>query len=398
MPDAPLPQNYSRYHKIVERQTELICCYRPDSIVTYVNPAYGEFFGVDPQTVVGSSILQFFDPDQHERILAHIHWQVVHKTPRFDVQYSRSLTPPPTLKVVEWTDQPLFFDDDGNVTEIIAVGRDATERIRAEETRRLLELARLEQEALRSALEKERELNLMRANLMRVISHEFRTPLAIMRSSSDILTRYDDRLGKNQRIERLTSITEQVTKMNDMLDDIAESLSSGTVRFEPTEFDLESLTRRLINEYAASIGAQHVFNLSANGVSQVRLDQTLVVRMLSNLISNAVKYSPPHTEIDVELWAVDQHVMMRVRDRGIGIPQSDQTRLFEPFYRGSNVGSVSGTGIGMAIIRDCLHAHNGTISVESEVGQGSVFTITLPMADETLTKSTVNSSQGRSKP
>jgi signal transduction histidine kinase len=106
----------------------------------------------------------------------------------------------------------------------------------------------------------------------------------------------------------------------------------------------------------------------------------LLRRILGNLLSNAIKYSPPNTEVIFELKVTETEAIFSVQDTGIGIPVADQGRLFDSFYRAKNVGRIPGTGLGLSIVKKCVDLHGGQITLISEEGVGSTFTVTLPIA------------------
>ncbi|HAA30602.1 MAG TPA: hypothetical protein DCE56_26585 [Cyanobacteria bacterium UBA8553] len=112
------------------------------------------------------------------------------------------------------------------------------------------------------------------------------------------------------------------------------------------------------------------------------MDEKLLRYIINNLLSNAIKYSPQGSTVKCDLVCEQSNAILRIQDEGIGIPLEDQRHLFESFYRGRNVGSISGTGLGLSIVKNCVTLHGGQIAVESEVGVGSIFTVTLPLNNE----------------
>jgi signal transduction histidine kinase len=114
----------------------------------------------------------------------------------------------------------------------------------------------------------------------------------------------------------------------------------------------------------------------------VWLDPKLMKQAITNLLSNAIKYSPADTSVQLNLSCENDLIELSVRDHGIGIPDSDQQHLFETFYRASNVSDIAGTGLGLAIVKQAAEAHNGVVSYESRVGEGTSFTLTLPLIEQ----------------
>jgi signal transduction histidine kinase len=138
--------------------------------------------------------------------------------------------------------------------------------------------------------------------------------------------------------------------------------------------------RELVDELQLTLKTEHSISfMCLASCKEACLDEKLLRQFLTNLISNAIKYSPEGGNIQFDLMCRDDTATFRIRDRGIGIPLKDQAQLFEPFYRSSNVGTISGTGLGLAIVKRCVELHGGEIAVESEVGVGTTFTITLPL-------------------
>lgn len=267
-----------------------------------------------------------------------------------------------------------IHDADSAVYEVVAVDSDITERKR-------MEADLLEKEKLRLALNKEVELRNMRDRFMSMVSHEFRNPLSVIVSSGDMLERYYPRLSEESRSEHFANIRTYASRLTDMLDDILALLRAESIgpEFKPTPVDLAQLCEKAVGE--ARLKAQnqwqiHFANLS--GQTIIKADEKLLRHALNNLLSNAMKYSPPQSVVSVKLWQDDQRLHIQVADQGIGIPPENLKRLFEPFYRAENVGDIPGTGLGLAITKQAVELHNGQLEVESAVGLGSVFTIHLP--------------------
>jgi len=372
----PAAWNDQRYRAITEHQTELICCYLPDSTVTYVNDAYCQFFGLTLDQLVGRRFIDLFLPNRHDEILLHIHWQVIHKTPRIEIQTVRK--PDGNYACVEWIDQALT-DNDGVVIELLAVGHDATARLRSEEVQHQLAIVRTE-------LARERELSELRANFLRMVTHELRTPLSIINMAFEMISKYGTRLSESEQVERLGVAQAQVKRMTTLLEDMTIALRTQMthVPLTPIALDLSVLVKSIVTELHLTLGKYHEFIIDFTPeMTNVVVDNLLMHRILINLLTNAIKYSPHNTMIGITAWRMHDDVCITVRDHGIGIPEDDLRHLFEPFYRGGNVGSVMGTGVGLSLVRDCVIAHNGVINVESQIGVGTAFTITLPQPTST---------------
>src|SRR5690606_679531 len=227
----------------------------------------------------------------------------------------------------------------------------------------------------------EKELNELKSRFISTVSHEFRTPLAMIMTSSDMLKTYDHRLSEEERRARLEKIQVEVLNLTALLDDlltIGRANWPGRHDFEPVPVDIHAFCREIVADVATGIGARHRVHFSAEGEPPIAcVDAKLLRRILLNLLSNAVKYSEPETAIAVELLSTPEQHVLRVRDQGLGIPEEDQSNLFEAFYRARNVGHIMGTGLGLSIVKYAVELHGGNIALESG-SDGTVFTITLP--------------------
>jgi len=265
----------------------------------------------------------------------------------------------------------------GENEAILATFRDITEQ-------KILEAELMEKELLRVALEKEQELGELKNRFMSTVSHEFRTPLAMILTSSELLERYYERLSIERRELAFGTIKAQVRHLGDMLDDISIIVKAqmGRLEFHPQPLDLEQLCRRIVSDIQATIGVAHRLDFTPIGeFSNIAIDERLLQHMLRNLLSNAVKYSPPNELVKIELCHQHDEITLQVSDHGIGIPVSDQERLFEAYHRATNVGSIGGTGLGLKIVKDCAELHGGSVAFESEEGRGTRFTVRLPVLD-----------------
>ena len=272
----------------------------------------------------------------------------------------------------------MIRDADGQPLYVQSVVRDVTSRKQQEHDR-------LESERLRIALEKERELNALKSDLMVTIAHEFRTPLSLILLQRDLLERYFNKLTDVQRSMRLEVIRTQVYRLTSMLDDL-NFLVKGTMNaleVRPTLVNATSYFASMIVDFRALIGTARIIDFTANAEqSQVCLDLSLARRILTNLLLNSVRYSSENSEIRVELRLIGDHIQIAVRDHGIGIPPNDLPHIYEPFFRGSNLKNERGTGLGLSIVARAVELCGGSIDVTSVVGQGTEFVVTLPQLDD----------------
>jgi PAS domain S-box-containing protein len=236
---------------------------------------------------------------------------------------------------------------------------------------------------IRRALEREKELGKQRARFVSMVSHEFRTPLNIVSFSTSLLRRYSDQWTEEKKrlyLHRIQAAVEQLSQLMDGVLMIGRA-EAGKLTFEPRAIDLDQFCRDLVAQLQLSdSSSQHTVTFVSQGdCSSACVDEKLLQPILTNLLSNAIKYSPAGSTVDLVLSYRDGEVIFQIKDDGIGIPATDRQRLFEPFHRGGNVGDIPGTGLGLAIVKKLVDLHSGQIVVESEVGVGTTFTITLPL-------------------
>ncbi len=246
---------------------------------------------------------------------------------------------------------------------------------------RTAELARAK-EQVEAALEREIELNEIKSRFISIASHEFRTPMAVIQSCAGVLENYGVRLSPEQRSKEFDRIRTSIAQMVDLLDDVLliNKSEAGKLELHPEKLNLETVCREIMMEYEHSLGAEHHFVFSAeNACLHVWIDPKLLRHIVGNLLSNAVKYSDSGSTVTFDVKCRGNQVILSIRDQGIGIPPEDQPHLFEAFYRADNVGGIPGTGLGLAIVKQMVDLHQGTISLESTSGVGTIFTVHLPL-------------------
>jgi signal transduction histidine kinase len=235
---------------------------------------------------------------------------------------------------------------------------------------------------LLTAMQREKELSEMKSKFVSTASHEFRTPLATMLSSAELLEHYPDGLSPAEKLNLLQTIQSGAKRMSEMIDDVLTlgRVESGVLRLNAGRMNLSELCRTVASEFRIAQGKQHVITLDDRfDRTDVELDEKLLRHILNNLLSNAVKYSPPGSEVTLSLTRRNEQAVIEVQDHGIGIPPQDQPRLFESFHRASNVENRPGTGLGLAIVKKSVELHRGDISVTSSVGIGTRITVVLPL-------------------
>lgn len=237
--------------------------------------------------------------------------------------------------------------------------------------------------AIHRALAEAKDLNDLKSRFIQTVSHEFRTPLSIIRTAADLLEHFGPQVSEEKKRQYFQAIRDAVTYATQLFDDILifNKAEAGKLPFNPQPLDLVTFCQQVVEEQRLSAGDRQAirFNKTAESIPAC-LDEQLLHQILSNLLSNARKYSPEGGEVDFELTCQNNQAIFRVQDQGIGIPPADQPHLFEPFHRAQNVEHRPGTGLGLAIVKKAVDLHGGGIALESQVGRGATFTVTLPLA------------------
>ncbi len=234
--------------------------------------------------------------------------------------------------------------------------------------------------ALRQALERQTRVNTLRKQFTSMLGHEFMTPVSVIDGAARRITRLlskeapaDDILPWADRIQaaakRITEVVSEIQRM--------AHADDGALGLETEETDVAALLDKTVERHRR-ITAKHEIVLAADGLDgPMTLDPKVLDIVLSNLLGNAIKYSPDGGTIQVRADRVDTGVKIAVRDGGMGIPEEEQERIFDRFYRSPRVSGIVGTGQGLDISRRLVEMHGGTLTVESTHGQGSCFTFTL---------------------
>lgn len=238
--------------------------------------------------------------------------------------------------------------------------------------------------AMQRALVEQEELNRLKSQLASVLSHEFRNPLGVILVALGLLRRPSDQITPEKQATYFDQATAAVERMNALLEDflIFGEADTHQLRCRPSPINLCEFCTDLIEELRFTDRGNHNIQLNIHDRFSSRrtyhLDPKLLRHILTNLLMNAIKYSPRDSDIHFDLYSDTEDVTFCIRDHGIGIPAADQAQLFNPFYRATNVGNIKGTGLGLSIVKQCVLAHQGNIVLDSEAGVGTMFTVTLP--------------------
>lgn len=353
--------------------------------------------------IVGKPVREFMSPQQYQAIAPYVEFALSGQS----VQYEFDATFNDGQQRYLLVDHVPHFSHTGQVLGFFVFCQEITARKQAEialqqfnealETRvnertqaleqALRERQRAEAE-LRRALAKEQEFSELKTRFISTTSHEFRTPLTTILASSQMLERYRHKLDAIKQQTHLHRIQSAAERMTQMLDEVLtlSQAEAGKLAFYPAPLDLPQFCRELVEELQLTGGEEPrpIALTHAPSPHSAILDAKLLRHILVNLLSNALKYSPPDSPVRFSVCGQDTQAIFIIQDWGIGIPPRDREHLFESFHRATNVGASQGTGLGLAIVKQCVDLHRGEITVESALGEGTTFSVLLPYGNPNI--------------
>jgi PAS domain S-box-containing protein len=374
-----LLRSQARYRSLVDNSDQS-ALFILDRVVVYSNPAAQRFFGLSEEQLRGVQSVHLLHPDDRAFALMRRKQMIAGDPDRTAVL--RTITPPSEQLTLEskmgWVRlHGSIIEWDGRWGVLIFL-TDITEMRESEEK-------------MRKALAQQKELGDLKTRFVSMASHEFRTPLATIQTSSELLQHYNERLSVEERADALSDIQRAVQRMQAMMDSFLAfgRMDAGSTAFSPRATKLLACLQGLLQEIRSAQYRRHAVSiyleLPLHADSRLMLDEVLLGQMVMNLITNACKYSAEGTQISLVAsqseTARGKALLLAVQDQGIGIPDAELPRMFESFYRASNANTIPGTGLGLAIVDRAARAHGGSVQVRSVLGQGSEFTLTLPWVD-----------------
>jgi signal transduction histidine kinase len=227
----------------------------------------------------------------------------------------------------------------------------------------------------------EKEVSELKTRFVNTVSHEFRTPLGITMSAIELMRHYDDKLPQEEKRQLYDDIFFATKNMAGLMEQVLllGRVDAGKLAFNPILLDIDALMRKLTDESLSA--TKHKCEIEwhmENDLIGANADESLIRHIFSNLLNNAVKYSPEGSVVKFSARREGPMLVFTVRDKGIGIPEQDIPHIFEAFHRASNVGEISGTGLGLVIIKRCVDLHRGSIQLNSMPGEGTTVIVRLP--------------------
>lgn len=238
---------------------------------------------------------------------------------------------------------------------------------------------------LREALQAEKKLNELKTKFLSLVSHEFKTPLSSILTSTSLLKKYTETEQQEKRDKHIGTIKSKVKYLDNILTDFLsiERLDLGKVKYNITSFPLSKLINEVVYDANTLLkeGQRIKYPKNIDGIT-VEFDEKIMGLALSNLVHNAIKYSPEDTDIELLVSEETEQIHIDIIDQGLGIPEEEQPFIFDRYFRASNVLTVQGTGIGLNIVRQHLHNLDSNVTFTSEHGKGSTFTLYIPIKNK----------------
>jgi len=365
------------YRTVVETSRQGLVILQ-DSRLVFANPAQAEMTGYSIDELLAMTpqqTLELAHPDDRELVAKRLQEPTDEQSrhPRVEI---RMLRKDGQVRWVELYSTPVEYRGK-SAAQIVVL--DVTER-------KMMEAALIEAESLRLALDQERELKELKGRFISMVSHQFRTPMSVINTTSYLLENYHDKLAPEKREEYFGKIRSQINRLDEMIEKVLtiSATEEKGLAFAPRRLDLEVFCHDLAVEMQLLTPSEtKKIAFSATGdLSAAMADDNLLHHILTNLLSNAIKYSPNGGDVIFNLERQEDEAVFQISDSGIGIPADDQKHLFEPFHRGENVGSIKGSGLGLKLVKDFVDLHGGTITCVSEAGKGTTFTVRLPIVQE----------------
>ena len=351
-----------RVHKLIaQHTTDLVCVHDAENTIRFATASSRDILGYDSAELVGKKLTDFLAPEFvsemdfttlkrfFESPGTRLRYQIKHRENR-----------------LRWLESTFTrIDEEGDKYSLLSSTRDITESVHLTDD-------------LMSALASEQKFSQFKANLYSVTSHEFKTPLAVIQANIEML-----KIKKSEKLldNALASMEEEIDRLNTMIADMLElrKLTTGKINLRLEKVDLVAMLREILEKDLAKPYPKIEKHFEVEGKAQeIMADYSLMRYVISNLLTNACKYSDKRPEIFIRMNYGDDQLQISIQDFGIGIPDEDKPSIFTSFFRAGNVSNIHGTGVGLSIVKEFVDLHKGNIHFESKDGEGTTFFVELP--------------------
>ncbi len=362
--EMQLQQSEQKYKDLVNNLHDIIFNLDVNGNFTFLNPAWEIITGYKSEACLNKNYSDYFFEIDYNKV--QITFKDLLQTTKSFKEKEYEVTTIDGIKVLSVFLEAIYLQ--GEIIGYRGTASDITDRKKVEEQFKI-------------AMQREKELNELKSKFVGMVSHEFRTPLATISSSVELIKMISEKSDKalfDRIFNHTNKVNEQIKRMTELMNEVLliSKIESGGISATFEKNDLMLIIRDVIHEHAFSD-----FTINVNVKEEkimMNIDQNMIHHVLSNLVSNAIKYSVDKKVVDINVVLTDSNVSIEVKDFGIGIPQKDQAKLFTSFFRASNIVNLPGTGLGLVVVKYFLDLHNGSIQVNSIENSGSSFLITIP--------------------
>ncbi len=357
---------------VAEKTNGIVMITDPERKIIWINHSFEEILGYKAEEVMGIDPAAFLQGPETSRVTIHEIARSLKNTGTFSgeiLNYTKS-----GEKIWLYLNIAAVYDDLGKLINYVAVENDIT-------------LIKMAEQRLQKAMEKERELNRFKTQFVNLASHQFRTPLATIRSSVDLLDLKMESAHLGADFIALfrkhkAIMAEETTRMTELMENILDigRIDEGKIELSKKNLSFKQFMNAFVAANAEPNGQQRKLDYRFNAPDRIiSMDEILLRNVLRNIVSNAFKYSEEKPSPNLSVSFQDDTFFITVRDQGIGIPEKDQPFLFQSFFRASNAKIFPGSGLGLMIAKKLIVLHGGNINFESQLDSGCTVTIRLPI-------------------
>ena len=251
--------------------------------------------------------------------------------------------------------------------------------MRTKQLQEILQELEVSKDELTKALSKEKELSDLKSRFVSMASHEFRTPLSTILSSASLVAKYTEAEEQEKRNKHIYRIKSSVNNLTNLLNEFLSigKIEDGKIKANNIDFNVKEMITSLCTELQAISKPGQQIVCKHTGNEHIFSDPSLLRNVITNLVSNGIKFSSEHGTIEVTSIVSEKNIVLHIKDNGIGISPEDQEHLFERFFRGTNVTNIQGTGLGLHIVGKYIEIMDGEIEYSSELEKGTTFIITI---------------------
>ena len=354
-------------NKIIDSMGDILLISDSSGVINRANKAVQKILGYSPSEILDRNITEIIDDPKFNYTELFQSLTLEDSQPQ-KLEFNCTTKSDTQNKVTIEFNCFLAPTEVKEIFNCVSIGRDITVRKQAEAE-------------MRQALKKEQELRALKSSFISMASHEFRNPLSSILVCADVLLNTKDSLDEEESQFYLTLIKEAALNMQSLLEDVLvlskTEAKQQTLNF--TNFNLLEFCQQIIREIQLSYQNRVINLIASENNWQVEADHKLLWHIMTNLLSNALKYSAEDKAVDLKLTQQENLLVLEVQDQGIGIPLEAQKNLFESFYRANNVGEIPGTGLGLAIVKRAIDLHQGNIAIDSKPEVGTIVRVELPI-------------------